>query len=170
LYEKDKTKSKSDNTPVYHFCKSNGTSILSYLEYIYQKGGSENDRTESIKSICANESEHICEFGDIYMAELSQYSGSNVQAGYRPAVVVSNNACNKYSQIVTVLPFTSNLNKKYIPTHVLIIGSGLPLPSIAMAEQITTIPQNNLQCKIGHIENKKARSRIRNAIKIQLNV
>lgn len=53
--------------------------------------------------------------GDVYWIELE----SNVHClsrGIRPAVVISNNVNNKYSNIVYVVPFTSR-EKKPQPTH-----------------------------------------------------
>lgn len=52
---------------------------------------------------------------DICMVELSEPEfGSYVQGGYRPAVIVSNDMCNRFSQVMTVVPLTSQ-RKKYLP-------------------------------------------------------
>lgn len=41
----------------------------------------------------------------------------HIQGGLRPWVVVSNNACNKFSPVIHIAPITSQ-NKKPMPTHV----------------------------------------------------
>ena len=47
---------------------------------------------------------------------------TSVQSGYRYAIVVSNNKGNRFSTVVTVIPFTTKL-KKNLPTHLNIEGS-----------------------------------------------
>lgn len=41
----------------------------------------------------------------------------HIQGGVRPWVIVSNNACNKFSPVIHIAPITSQ-NKKPMPTHV----------------------------------------------------
>ena len=79
-------------------------------------------------------------FGDIYYADLSAIPDDmHVQYGRRPVIVVSNDACNYYSSAITIVPLTSQLKKLNMPTHVLIQGNGLEVPSMALCEQIMTI-------------------------------
>lgn len=54
--------------------------------------------------------------GEIYWMNVE----SNVQhinKGFRPVLIVSNDACNTNSPVVTVVPLTT-ADKKYMPTHV----------------------------------------------------
>ena len=70
-------------------------------------------------------------FGDIYYADLSQVpNGMHIQSGRRPVIVISNDACNYFSKAITIVPLTSHLKKPTMPTHVIIQGNGLELPSI----------------------------------------
>ena len=50
--------------------------------------------------------------GDIYFANLDPTVGSKIQKK-RPVLIVSNNASNKASSLVTVVPITSNTAKVY---------------------------------------------------------
>ncbi len=52
--------------------------------------------------------------GDIVYVDLNPTKGQE-QAGYRPAVVISTNVFNKYTNMMMVLPITNN-NKSF-PTH-----------------------------------------------------
>jgi len=107
---------------------------------------------------------------DICMVELSEpESGSYVQGGYRPAVIVSNDMCNKFSPVMTVVPLTSQ-RKKYLPTHVNLCGFGLRGSGIALCEQVTTIDKTQITKKIGHIHDKGVQNAINRAVCTQIAV
>jgi mRNA interferase MazF len=92
--------------------------------------------------------------GDLFFADLDPVIGSE-QGEFRPVLVVQNNAGNTYSPTVVVVPTTGNLNKKSLPTHVLIPqSSGLDNDSLALVEQIRTIDRSRLHGYIGHIGGK----------------
>ena len=55
------------------------------------------------------------------------------QGGGRPAVVVSNDMCNRYSPVITVV-FLTTREKKDLPTHVQIKSSRYD--STALCEQV----------------------------------
>lgn len=93
--------------------------------------------------------------------------GSSVQGGQRPAIIVSNNMCNKFSPVVSVVPITSR-EKKPLPTHVTIWGYGLSCECTAMCEQITTIDKSIITEKIGNISHEGVRTAINRALQIQL--
>ena len=67
----------------------------------------------------------------------------SVQGGKRPCIVVSNNIGNKFSNIVTIVPITSQ-TKKDLPTHLNIFTSQ-GVKGIALGEQIQTIPKESVQ-------------------------
>lgn len=102
--------------------------------------------------------------GDVIWADLPE-SGACVQSGKRPCIVLGNRAaCNCYP-VVTVIPVSSNVQKKNkIPTHVYI---GLKRESIALTEQVRTI---NKDCLMGapiyHLTNQEM-SLIKTAINQQ---
>lgn len=82
--------------------------------------------------------------GDIYYVNFGEYKGST-QGGVRPAIVISNNLNNKYSPTVTVVPLTSNLKKRNLPTHVFVSKNcGINKNSLALAEQVTNIDKSCL--------------------------
>lgn len=93
--------------------------------------------------------------------------GSSVQGGQRPAIIVSNNMCNKHSPVVSVVPITSR-DKKPLPTHVSIWGYGLNCECTVMCEQITSVDKTMITKKIGNISHESVRAAINRALQIQL--
>lgn len=80
---------------------------------------------------------HRC--GDIFWAQLDEdMHGGSLQTGFRPVLIVSNDKANQYSPVVTIVPITSKIGKKRLPTHVFINGCGLRQRSRAdhIAKQI----------------------------------
>ena len=86
----------------------------------------------------------MCSYGDIYTAALGKRTKSSIQTGFRPVLIVSNNRANRFSPVVTIIPITGSRNKKKLPTHVHLTDCGLNRPSIALAEQITSIDKSRL--------------------------
>jgi mRNA interferase MazF len=111
-----------------------------------------------------------CKFGELYYAELPVIGNSRVQQGLRPVLVISNNTCNKFSPVVSVIPLTSSSTKAKIPTHVEISGYGLHKPSVILAEQIMSIDKSRLNDKIGEINDVGLLKQIIRALKTQLNM
>lgn len=89
------------------------------------------------------------ERGDLFWANLDPTIGVEIQKR-RPVIVVSNNAINRYSQLVIVLPITTNLNH-FSPSHVLLPKGegGLQQDSKVVTEQIRALDQQRLVSKIG---------------------
>lgn len=85
-------------------------------------------------------------------------------------LVISNDKANKFSPVITIIPITSKIGKAKLPTHVLIKECGLEKPSIALAEQITSINKDRLGRKIGSIQQTVYIGLVRRAISIQLNL
>lgn len=81
---------------------------------------------------------------EIYQAALPIIKGSHIQSGCRPVLVISNDMANKFSPVVTVVPLTTRLGKKCLPTHVTLLTSGLRGVSLALCEQILTIDKARL--------------------------
>ena len=67
---------------------------------------------------------NLSKFDICFIALPEPKPGSNVQGGPRPAIIVSNNMCNKHSPVVSVVPITSRENKP-LPNQVSIWGYGL---------------------------------------------
>lgn len=112
----------------------------------------------------------MCRIGDIYTAELDADIEGSLQSGIRPVLIISNNKANEFSPVVTIIPITSRLGKKKLPTHVYMTQCGLSRPSIALAEQITSINKSKLIKKVGSIKKTIYEQQIKNAIGVQLNL
>ena len=92
--------------------------------------------------------------GMIVMVDLP-LGNNSVQGGTRPAVVISNDKGNKFSPVLIVVPLTSRMDKKYMPTHHTIEPSminGLSKTSIALAEQIITVGKDMVRNIVGTLD------------------
>ena len=109
--------------------------------------------------------------GDIFYADLGDHSGTSIQSGTRPVLVVSNNACNKFSDVITIVPLTSQ-NKNPLPTHLKINEeqhTGLDEPSTIICEQILSINKTQLRQRIGYLKTEQM-DMIGERLKTQLNL
>lgn len=105
---------------------------------------------------------------DICLVKLpSLEEGNLVFGGMHPAIIVSNDRCNKYSPSVTIVPMTSK-RKKYLPTHVNLCGFGLRRAGIALCEQVTTIDKTQITKKVGYIHDRGVQNAIHHAIRAQI--
>lgn len=109
--------------------------------------------------------------GEVWFADLGKHPGTSVQEGCRPVFIMSNDTANGHSPTVTVVPMTSKKKKAYLPTHVLVGAGDCPLlgPSMALAEQITTIGKSALCKRVGRIGGSKI-GEIEAAVLAQLSI
>ena len=105
---------------------------------------------------------------DIYLAELPDVAGGHVQKGIRPVIVISNDVANAYSPLATIVPLTSRVHKKRLPTHVLLLAKGLSTVSLALCEQILTVDRNCLLKYRGSVTDPEDRAAIEHAVSVQL--
>lgn len=112
--------------------------------------------------------------GDLICVELPSVGGS-IQSGKRPCVVVSNNACNKYSPVITIVPLTSR-KKHEIPTHVYLKSKDVfdlqylnIRDSTILCEQIITVSKDNIVAGRAKIKPHVLKS-INEALAVQLNL
>lgn len=106
----------------------------------------------------------MIERGNIFYVDNNWYAIGSEQYGARPAVVISNNECNKHSEVVEVV-FCTTAYKSELPTHVEICST--PRPSTVLCEQITSVSVERLGAYIGMCSNEEMQ-RIDSAIMISL--
>ncbi len=84
-------------------------------------------------------------YGDVYDVNLDPVIGSET-GKRRPALIVSNDTNNEFSETVTILPITGQPGSKQYPFEVLVSGSiaGLTLNSRIKANQICTVDKRRL--------------------------
>lgn len=106
--------------------------------------------------------------GEIYYADLNPTLGAEINKK-RPVLIISNDANNKASATVTILPITSNVSKVY-PFEVMldVKKSGLPKASKIQCQQIRTISKLRIKTGcIGKID-KEIFNKIEFALKLHL--
>ncbi|MBR6331710.1 MAG: type II toxin-antitoxin system PemK/MazF family toxin [Dehalococcoidales bacterium] len=104
---------------------------------------------------------------EIYYVDLNPSMGSE-QSGVRPALIVSNDAINKYLPVCTVVPFSSfKEGDNVYPSELMLKSSytGLEKDSILMFQQIRTISTSRLkQPMAGIVTNEHIREQIKNCL------
>lgn len=121
-------------------------------------------------------SSHPIVRGAICFAELGNHTGTSVQGGCRPVLVVSNNANNRYSATYNVLPMTTRIKRADMPSHVLVEEKDVNNrdlnrkfeTSMVLAEQITTISESAVCSYIGTITEEQKLAEIQKAVMCQL--
>ena len=79
--------------------------------------------------------------GQVWWWDCPEHDRNHLEQGMRPVVVVSNDTCNTYSQVISVVPFTTSVKKPYPQQVPVIFNKSV---SIAIADQITSIPAGEL--------------------------
>jgi mRNA interferase MazF len=89
--------------------------------------------------------------GEIYLVTLDPTVGAEISKT-RPALVISNDINNQFSDTITVIPITSSVDKIY-PFEVLLpsVGAGLSKNSKAKCNQIRTIDKMRLVKLLGKL-------------------
>jgi mRNA interferase MazF len=90
--------------------------------------------------------------GEVWRADLSPTRGSE-QSGVRPVLVVQTDRANPHSPHTIIVPFTTKIRQKLLPSHVLVPAGegGLTQDSVALCEQVRVIDTSRLLARLGDL-------------------
>ena len=103
--------------------------------------------------------------GDVWWVNFEPSIGGEIRKK-RPAIIVSNNAANKYLNRVQVIPITSNTDRLF-PSEAYVTVAGKK--GKAMADQLATVSKQRLSKCIGSISDDEM-NMVVEAIKTQLDL
>jgi mRNA interferase MazF len=89
--------------------------------------------------------------GEIWWVALDPTLGSEIRKT-RPAVVVSNDACNRHGNRVVVLPLTSNVDSLF-PGEARVSAAGKP--ARALGDQIRSLDKRRLRSRVSTVSQEE---------------
>jgi mRNA interferase MazF len=101
----------------------------------------------------------------VYWVNLDPVVGSEIRKT-RPAVIVSNDSCNRYGARVVVLPITSHVGSLY-PGEAIVEVKGKP--GRALGDRVRSIDKKRLKARAGRLTAEEM-SRIDEALAITLDL
>jgi mRNA interferase MazF len=101
--------------------------------------------------------------GDVYRVALDPALGTEIRRT-RPAVIVSNDSCNRHGTRVVVLPVTTNVTSLYPGEARVEVGGK---PARALGDQIRSIDRSRLRSKIGALTREDLQA-VEEALRITL--
>ena len=103
--------------------------------------------------------------GDVWWVNFEPSIGGEIRKK-RPAIIVSNNAANKYLNRVQVVPVTSSTDRLF-PSEAYVTVAGKK--GKAMADQLATVGKQRLSKRIGSVSDDEM-TMVAGAIKTQLDL
>lgn len=101
--------------------------------------------------------------GEVWWVNFEPSIGGEIRKK-RPAIIVSNDAANKYLNRVQVIPVTSKVDRLY-PSEAYVTVRGVRRK--AVADQLTTVSKQRLMNRLGKVSGSDMRS-VEQAITVQL--
>ena len=101
--------------------------------------------------------------GEVWWVSLASSIGGEIRKK-RPALIVSNDAANRYLNRLQVVPTTSSVGRLYPSEAVVTVNRKR---GKAMADQLTTVSKLRLVNRAGHVVPKEMRE-VERAIRVQL--
>ncbi len=94
--------------------------------------------------------------GEVWRADLAPTRGTE-QSGVRPVLIVQTDRANPHSPHTIVVPFTTRIRQKLLPSHVLIPAGegGLAQDSVALSEQIRVMDHTRLIARLGTLSGQR---------------
>jgi mRNA interferase MazF len=101
--------------------------------------------------------------GEVWWVNFESSVGGEIRK-QRPAVVISNDAANRYLNRVQVVPLTSKVGRVYPSEAVVMLNDR---PNKAMADQLTTVSKQRLINQAGKLTHGDMR-KVEHAVRVQL--
>jgi mRNA interferase MazF len=101
--------------------------------------------------------------GEVWWVNSDPSAGGEIRK-QRPAVIISNDAANKYLSRVQVVPLTSNVGRVYPSEAVVMLNDK---QNKAMADQLTTVSKQRLINQAGRLTHADMR-KVEHAVRVQL--